>query len=85
MKDYYSQISEDNIQLARKNLKNITNCSLKVMNVTDLKFPDKSFDVVVCLQNGISAFHVDQIELIRESLRVTKPGGLILFSTYSSK
>jgi 2-polyprenyl-6-hydroxyphenyl methylase/3-demethylubiquinone-9 3-methyltransferase len=42
-------------------------------------------DVVVCLQNGISAFHVDQRALIKEAVRVTKPGGMAIFSTYSEK
>jgi len=40
---------------------------------------------VVCIQNGISAFHVDQVKLIKESIRVTKPMGIILFSSYSEK
>jgi hypothetical protein len=44
-----------------------------------------SFDGVICIQNGISAIHVDQKDLIQESIRVTKPCGLVLFSTYSEK
>jgi 2-polyprenyl-6-hydroxyphenyl methylase/3-demethylubiquinone-9 3-methyltransferase len=55
------------------------------MDAICLAFPDNSFDKVVCIQNGISAFHVDQRELIRESIRVAKPGGIIFFSTYSEK
>jgi 2-polyprenyl-6-hydroxyphenyl methylase/3-demethylubiquinone-9 3-methyltransferase len=55
------------------------------MDAVCLAFPDKTFDKVVCIQNGISAFHVDQRELIRESIRVTRPGGIVFFSTYSEK
>ncbi|GAF70576.1 unnamed protein product, partial [marine sediment metagenome] len=48
-------------------------------------FRDGVFDVVVCIQNGISAFHVDQRVLIAESIRVTRPGGRVLFSSYSER
>ena len=55
------------------------------MNARKLLFPVESFDVVLCLQNGISAFHIDQRKLIREAIRVTKKGETILFSSYSDK
>nr|KXH71999.1 MAG: hypothetical protein AM324_07990 [Candidatus Thorarchaeota archaeon SMTZ1-83] len=55
------------------------------MNALSLGFNDDVFDVVVCIQNGISAFHVDPIELVRESLRVTRPNGFCVFSSYSDK
>ena len=77
--------SESSIELGRKLLSDNSNCILKTMDAVKLDFPDKMFDVVLCMQNGISAFHVDQKELIRESIRVTKPGGNILFSSYSEK
>ena len=66
-------------------LDSISNYLLMEMNAIKLGFRDNSYDVVICIQNGISAFHVDQKELIRESIRVAKPGGTILFSTYSDK
>jgi len=34
-------ISEQNIELAKKFLKNSANCSVKVMNAIDLRFPDE--------------------------------------------
>jgi ubiquinone/menaquinone biosynthesis C-methylase UbiE len=55
------------------------------MNALHLAFHDDSFDVVICIQNGISAFHVDKKELIKESIRIAKQGGTILFSSYSEK
>ena len=55
------------------------------MNASKLSFPDQTFNCVVCIQNGISAFHVDQRALIVESVRVTRGGGIVLFSSYSDK
>jgi 2-polyprenyl-6-hydroxyphenyl methylase/3-demethylubiquinone-9 3-methyltransferase len=55
------------------------------MDAVNLEFGDDYFDAVLCIQNGISAFHVNQTDLIKESIRVAKHGGLILFSSYSSK
>jgi 2-polyprenyl-6-hydroxyphenyl methylase/3-demethylubiquinone-9 3-methyltransferase len=55
------------------------------MDAIQIGFCDKVFDVVICIQNGISAFHVNQKELIRESIRVAKPSGIVLFSSYSEK
>lgn len=73
------------LKLGREKLKGISNCHLFNMDAIRPAFADRVFDVVVCIQNGISAFHVDQRDLIRESIRVTKPGGIVLFSSYSDK
>jgi SAM-dependent methyltransferase len=59
------------------------NCAFAQMDAVRLGFRDGAFDRVVCVQNGISAFHVDARALVRESVRVTRPGGLALFSSYS--
>lgn len=53
------------------------------MDALDLRFPDKSFDAVLCLQNGICAFAVDAVSLVKEALRVTRPGGRVLLSSYA--
>lgn len=55
------------------------------MNAVELGFHDREFDMVVCIQNGISAFKVNQRELIKEAIRVTRPGGIALFSSYSER
>jgi 2-polyprenyl-6-hydroxyphenyl methylase/3-demethylubiquinone-9 3-methyltransferase len=55
------------------------------MDAADLGFCDGCFDLVACIQNGISAFNVDPERLIREALRVARPGGSVLFSSYSEK
>lgn len=78
-------ISEENIQLARKLSLKKDNCEFHVMDAMDLKFSDKTFDLVFCIQNGISAFKVNPLLLIKESIRVTKKGGEVLFSSYSGK
>ena len=46
---------------------------------------NKSFDLVICIQNGISAIKVSPEELVKEAIRVTKKGGVVLFSSYSEK
>ena len=71
--------------LAQQMLDDVSNCQLIKMNALHLAFCDRTFDLVACIQNGISAFHVNQKELIQESIRVTKPGGTVLFSSYSDK
>lgn len=71
--------------LGKKMLSGISNIQLLQMDALQLAFRDKVFDRVVCIQNGISAFHVNQHDLIRESIRVAKPGGTVLFSSYSHK
>lgn len=73
------------LRLGREKLKRISNCHLLNMDATRLAFADSLFDVVVCIQNGISAFHVNPTDLIRESLRVAGSGGIVLFSSYSDK
>lgn len=77
--------SGSSLMQARETIAEISNCVLVKASAVDMNFPDGLFDVTVCIQNGISAFHVDRKELIRESLRVTKPGGIVLFSSYSEK
>jgi 2-polyprenyl-6-hydroxyphenyl methylase/3-demethylubiquinone-9 3-methyltransferase len=62
-----------------------TNCMLACANAQRLPFADNIYDIVVCVQNGISAFHIEPRGLISESLRACKPGGMALFSTYSDK
>jgi ubiquinone/menaquinone biosynthesis C-methylase UbiE len=57
-------------------------CDLAAMDATRLAFPPGSFDHVICIQNGISAFHVDRLTLLKQATRVTRPGGTVLLSSY---
>ena len=76
--------SAASLELAREHLAGVANCRLHEMDATHLEFADRTFDVTICIQNGISAFHVDQRRLLTEALRVTRPGGRVLFSTYAA-
>jgi ubiquinone/menaquinone biosynthesis C-methylase UbiE len=73
------------LNLGNSFLKEIHNTFLMQMNAVKLSFSDNTFDVVICIQNGISAFHENKKKLIKESIRVTKPGGTILFSSCFEK
>ncbi len=73
------------LRLARETLCGISRCSVLNMNALQLAFRDRVFDRVVCIQNGISAFHVGAKELLQQSIRVTRSGGSILYSSYSDK
>lgn len=77
--------SAASLEYGHKLLRTTPNCLLLRMDAATLSFVDQSFDIVVCIQNGISAFHIDQKHLVREGLRVTRPGGRLLFSSYSEK
>jgi len=78
-------ISSSSLALGRRLLKGIPNCRLQRMDATALDFPDGSFEVVLCVQNGISAFKADPVLLMREAVRVTRKNGTVLFSSYSEK
>lgn len=77
--------SIESLFLAQRTLKNLSNCSLLNMDAMNLGFRKQTFDCVVCIQNGISAFHVDQRKLIHEGVRVAKSGGIVLYSSYVEK
>lgn len=42
-------------------------------------FQGQSFDLTICIQNGISAFGIDQKDLFAEAVQVTRPAFLQLF------
>lgn len=77
--------SFESLLMARQLLGFKTNLHLIQMNAITLSFPDDQFDVVLCVQNGISAFKLDPEALMSESIRVVRPGGKCLFSSYSDK
>ena len=77
--------SHGNIIYGKFFLHGIQNCVLMEMDAACLTFPDNLFDAVLCIQNGISAFKTDPYILMKESIRVARPGGKVFFSTYSHK
>jgi 2-polyprenyl-6-hydroxyphenyl methylase/3-demethylubiquinone-9 3-methyltransferase len=62
-----------------------SDCEFLAMDALETGFRDGEFDLTACVQNGIAAFGVDRERLLGEALRVTRPGGLALFSTYDER
>lgn len=75
--------SYESLILAHRHLCQRSHCHLFMMDAVELGFRYQQFDTVICVQNGISAFGVDQRKLVQEAMRVAQPGGKILFSSYS--
>ena len=77
--------SPESLTLARQLAGPDSKCEFLQMDASVLTFGDEVFDVVVCIQNGICAFAVDPGNLVREAVRVLRPGGRALFSTYAAE
>ncbi len=77
--------AEESLILAREMAKGFRNVEFHNRDALDVGFEDDSFDVVIGIQNSVCSFRVDQPKLFREALRVTVPGGRVMFSTYSDK
>ncbi|MDH5447578.1 MAG: class I SAM-dependent methyltransferase [Candidatus Bathyarchaeota archaeon] len=80
-----NDISKESLELAMSYMEDCQNCSVFLMDASQMSFRSCIFDIVFCIQNGISAFGVNKKHLITESIRVTKDNGMILFSSYSPK
>ena len=76
-------ISEENVALGRRYLKDFPHAGMVVMDVHDMRF-DRQFDVVLCLQNGLSAMRADD-RVIKDIIGLLAPGGAAYFSSYSAK
>jgi SAM-dependent methyltransferase len=72
------------LELARRYLAPARNVVVAAMDATRLGFPPRTFDVVCCVQNGISSFHVDQRALFASAASAARPGGVAMFSTYAA-
>ena len=77
-------ISEGSIQFGKEYLKEFPNVHLEVKDAHKLEFVG-IFDVVLCLQNGLSALKGEPSELIKISIKAMPSGGRAYFSTYSAK
>ena len=77
--------SYETLEFGTDYLSDAANCHLLQMDASRLGFAPATFDAVVCIQNGLSAFRVDSHLLVREALRITRSGGVLLFSSYSPK
>ena len=77
--------SRDSLELAMSSPRLRTSCHLSQMDAKTLGFREDCFDRTVCIQNGISAFKIEPRVLMTEAVRVTRDGGICLFSSYSDR
>ena len=77
--------SLESLVMARETMAGASSWHLAQMNAVNLGFRRGSFDTVICIQNGLSAFKVDQRWLMEGAIAVAKPGGLVLFSSYAER
>lgn len=77
-------ISQDTVRYGRDYLQECKNCTLLAQDVHTLDV-DGLYDVVLCLQNGLSAFKGMDTEVALKALKALKPGGRAYFSSYSMK
>ena len=75
-------IAPDMLEVARQNVNKagLDNIDLQLGDAENLSFEDESFDKVVCA-SGIF-FLPDMLAGLKEWLRVTKPGGVVTFSSF---
>jgi ubiquinone/menaquinone biosynthesis C-methylase UbiE len=77
--------SDASLRLGQEEIGKVSSLHVLEMDAVNLGFKQGQFNVVVCIQNGLSAFRVDQRRLIAEAMRVTRSGGTVLFSSYSER
>lgn len=77
--------SDASLRLGQEEMGQASSCCFLEMDAVNLGFKKGQFNMVVCIQNGLSAFRVDQRRLIEEAMRVTRSGGTVLFSSYSER
>lgn len=75
-------LAQDMLKVAQHNITatNITNIELQLGDGENLSFNSNSFDKVICA-SGIF-FFPDMLAGLRDWLRVTKPGGVVAFSSF---
>lgn len=71
------------LQLARCRLASVSNVVVALVDAAEPAFAPATFDVVCCVQNGISSFHVDQRALMQAAVRMVKPAGKVVFTSYA--
>ena len=77
--------SLSSLKMAYNELRPAANYCLCRMDAASMGFRDDTFDKTICIQNGISAIKADQPTLVKEAVRVTRPGGKVYFSSYCEK
>lgn len=77
-------ISDESVALGKEYLKNTSNGEIMAMDVHNITFQEK-FDVILCLQNGLSSMKITSPDFIEKILGMVVSGGKVYFSTYSEK
>ncbi len=75
-------ISEGNVNFGMEYLEGVENARLIVMDVHNLEL-DGLFDVILCLQNGLSAMKIEPLSYINSIMALLNEGGRAYISTYS--
>jgi SAM-dependent methyltransferase len=70
--------SPSSLRMALEYLGRKPSVRLACMDSVQMGLRDRTFDLTICIQNGICAFTVDQQQLFREAIRVTRSGGLVM-------
>jgi 2-polyprenyl-6-hydroxyphenyl methylase/3-demethylubiquinone-9 3-methyltransferase len=71
------------IKIAKSYLKDIPNLELHTQDAKNTSFPDKSFDIIICVGNTFGNLGDDKEAVLREIKRLIKKNGKILISVYS--
>lgn len=77
-------ISDGNVFSGQEYLKDMTNAELVVMDAHNIRFGDE-FDIVLCLQNALSAMKTEPFTYVKTILALLKPYGKAFISSYSEK
>ena len=80
-------ISEDNVAFGKDYLSGVTNANIHLMDAHQIspRAFETAFEVVLCLQNGLSSMKVEPFSYIVKMMDLLSPGGCALISTYSEK
>ncbi len=76
------QIMADASKKATRHLKNV---EIYKQNAKKLKFPDDSFDFIICMANTFGNLGRNKVPALREMKRVCKNSGQIIISVYNEK
>lgn len=76
-------ISVESVELGREYLKDYSNAAMITMDAHHMHF-NHDFNVILCLQNGLSAMSADYT-VIENMVKLLAPGGTLYISSYSEK
>lgn len=77
-------ISKDNAAFGNEYLSDVSNAQILVMDAHDLDFQEP-FDIILCLQNGLSAINAQPIAFIKKIMGLLTTDGTVFVSSYSPK